>query len=185
MARFSPEDRKTIWDMREAGVPVKRIAKHLGRQNSSLRKFIADAGGRRPTPRERSSLRLSLEEREEISRGLAAGLSIRAIAEGLGRSPSTVCREVNANGGPKKYRALVADRAACRRALRPKRAKLAQGRRLRGIVERRLEAKWSPEQISAWLASEYPDRPEMEDERNAEWRDASIGKPPRWAEVRT
>ena len=162
MARFSPEDRETIWDMREAGVPVKRIAKHLGRQNSSLRKFIADAGGTRPTPRERSDLRLSLEEREEISRGLAAGYSIRAVAEALGRSPSTMCREVNANGGRRKYRALVADRAACRRALRPKRAELAQCRRLRGVVERKLEAKWSPQQISAWLALEYPDRPEMQ-----------------------
>ena len=162
MARFSPEDKETIWDMREAGVPVKRIAKHLGRQNSSLRKFIADAGGTRPTARGRSELRLSLEEREEISRGLAAGYSIRAIAEALGRSPSTVCREVNANGGRRKYRALVADRAACRRALRPKRAKLAQCRRLRGVVERKLEAKWSPQQISAWLALEYPDRPEMQ-----------------------
>ena len=162
MARFSPADRQTIWDMREAGVPVKRIAKHLGRQNSSLRRFIADAGGTRPSARERSELRLSLEEREEISRGLAAGYSIRAIAEALGRSASTVCREVNANGGRKKYRALVADRAACRRALRPKRAKLAQCRRLRGVVERKLEAKWSPQQISAWLALEYPDRPEMQ-----------------------
>jgi IS30 family transposase len=162
MARFSPEDRQTIWDMREAGVPVKRIAKHLGRQNSSLRKFIADAGGTRPTARERSDLRLSLEEREEISRGLAAGYSIRTIAEALGRSASTVCREVNANGGRKKYRALVADRAACRRARRPKRAKLAECRRLRGVVERKLEAKWSPQQISAWLALEYPDRPEMQ-----------------------
>ena len=160
--RFSEEERQTIWDMREAGVPVKRIAKHLGRQNVSLRKFIADAGGKRPTPRQRSELRLSLEEREEISRGLAAGDSIRAIAESLGRSPSTVCREVNANGGRKKYRALVADRAACRRALRPKRAKLAQCRRLRGVVERKLEARWSPQQISAWLALEYPDRPEMQ-----------------------
>jgi len=162
MARFSPEDRQTIWGMREAGVPVKRIAKHLGRQNSSLRRFIADAGGRRPTARERSALRLSLAEREEISRGLAAGDSIRAIADALGRSPSTVCREVNANGGRKKYRALVADRAASRRALRPRRAKLAQCRRLRGVVERKLEAKWSPQQISAWLALEYPDRPEMQ-----------------------
>jgi IS30 family transposase len=165
MARFSPEERQTIWDMREAGVPVKRIAKHLGRQNSSLRRFIADAGGTRPTARERSDLRLSLEEREEISRGLAAGHSIRAIAEALGRSPSTVCREVNANGGRKKYRARLADRAACQRALRPKRAKrakLAECRRLRGLVERKLEAKWSPQQISAWLALEYPDRPEMQ-----------------------
>jgi IS30 family transposase len=160
--RFSEEERQTIWDMREAGVPVKRIARHLGRQNVSLRKFIADAGGKRPTLRQRSELRLSLEEREEISRGVAAGDSIRAIAEGLGRSPSTVCREVNANGGRKKYRALVADRAACRRALRPKRAKLAECRRLRRVVERKLEARWSPQQISAWLASEYPDRPEMQ-----------------------
>jgi IS30 family transposase len=152
--RFSEEERQTIWDMREAGVPVKRIAKHLGRQNVSLRKFIADAGGKRPTPRQRSELRLSLEEREEISRGLAAGDSIRAIAEALGRSASTVGQEVNANGGPKRYRALVADRAACRRALRPKRAKLAQCRRLRRAVERQLEARWSPQPISAWLASQ-------------------------------
>ena len=161
MARFSEEDRKTIWDMREAGVPVKRIAKHLGRQNSSLRKFIADAGGRRPTARERCALRLSLEEREEISRGLAAGLSIRAIADRLGRSPSTVCREVNANGGRAKYRALPADRGAQRRALRPKRAKLVQCRRLRRVVERKLEALWSPQQISGWLAERYPNDPEM------------------------
>ena len=160
--RFSEEERQTIWDMREAGVPVKRIARHLGRQNVSLRKFIADAGGRRPTARQRSELRLSLEEREEISRGLAAGDSIRAIAEALGRSPSTICREVNANGGRRKYRALVADRAASRNALRPKRAKLAECRRLRGVVERKLEARWSPQQISAWLALEYPDRPEMQ-----------------------
>src|ERR1700692_222703 len=128
MARFSPEDRQTIWDMREAGGPVKRIAKHLGRQNSSLRRFIADHGGTRPTARERSELRLSLREREEISRGLAAGLSIRAIAAGLERSPSTVCREVNANGGRRTYRALQADRGAQMRALRPKRAKLPQRR---------------------------------------------------------
>src|SRR5271156_5588865 len=99
MARFSEADRATIWDMREAGVPVKRIARHLGRQNSSLRKFIADAGGRRPSARERCELRLSLAEREEISRGLAGGLSVRSIADRMGRSASTVCREVNANGG--------------------------------------------------------------------------------------
>jgi len=160
--RFSEAEKAVIWDMREAGVPVKRIAKHLGRQNVSLRKFIADAGGRRPSPRERSRLRLSLVEREEISRGLAAGWSLRVIAAGLGRSASTVCREVNANGGPGAYRALRADRAAQRRALRPRPAKLARCRRLRRVVERKLEATWSPEQISAWLASEYPEDPEMQ-----------------------
>ena len=162
MARFSPEDRRTIWDMREAGVPVKRIARHLGRQNSSLRRFIADAGGRRPTPRERSELRLTLAEREEISRGLAAGWSIRAIAADLGRAPSTVCREVNANGGRRRYRALPADRGADRRALRPKRTKLARCPRLRRAVEAKLEDNWSPEQISSWLADVHPDDPEMQ-----------------------
>ena len=161
VARFSEADRKTIWDMREAGVPVKRIARHLGRQNSSLRKFIADAGGRRPSARERCELRLSLAEREEISRGLAAGLSVRSIADRMGRSASTVCREVNANGGRAKYRALPADRAAQRRALRPKRAKLAQCRRLRQVVERKLGDLWSPQQISGWLAECYPNDPEM------------------------
>ena len=161
MARFTEADKATIWEMREAGIPVKRIAKHLGRQNSSLRKFIADAGGRRPRPRGRAELRLSLEEREEISRGLAAARSIRAIAAGLHRAPSTVCREVNANGGRRHYRALVADRAAQRRALRPKRAKLSKCRRLKSAVERKLEARWSPEQISSWLALSYPNDAEM------------------------
>ena len=93
--------------------------------------------------------------------GLAAGLSLREIAAGLGRAPSTVCREVNANGGPTKYRALDADRAAMRRALRPKPMKLSQCRRLRGAVERKLEALWSPQQIAAWLAEAYPNDPEM------------------------
>ena len=162
VVRFCEEDKETIWEMRAAGVPVKRIARHLGRRNSSLRKFIADAGGRRPIPRQRSELRLSLEEREEISRGLAAGLSLRVIAEGLGRSASTVCRDVNANGGRTRYRALQAERGAQRRALRPKPAKLAQCRRLRRIVERKLEERWSPQQISAWLAAQYPNDPEMQ-----------------------
>ena len=160
--RFSEEDRETIWTMREAGVPVKRIAKHLDRQSSSLRRFIADHGGTRPTAPERSELRLSLAEREEISRGVAAGRSIRAVAAGLERSPSTICREVNANGGRRRYRAVQADRAALKRALRPKRTKIAQCRRLRSTVERKLEARWSPQQIASWLAETYPDHPEMQ-----------------------
>ena len=160
MARFSEEDRATIWDMREAGVPVKRIAKHLGRQNSSFRRFIADHGGRRPTARERSELRLSLVERRR-SRGAGSRHVHPCHRRGARRSPSTVCREVNTNGGRAKYRALVADRAAARRRC-DQAAKLAQCRRLRGVVERKLEAKWSPEQISAWLASQYRNRPEMQ-----------------------
>jgi IS30 family transposase len=147
--------------MREAGVPVKRIARHLGRRNSSLRKFIADAGGRRPSARQRCALRLSLAEREEISRGLAASMSLRAMALGMSRAASTVCREVNANGGRSKYRALRADRQAQRRALRPKRAKLTSCRRLRSVVERKLAKLWSPAQIARWLVEQYPTDPEM------------------------
>ncbi len=156
--RFSEEERRTIWDMREGGVPVKRIARHLGRQTVSLRKFIADAGGRRPTPRERSALRLSLAEREEISRGLAAGWSIRAIAADLGRAPSTVCREVNSNGGRRRNRALPADRAAERRALRPKRTKWPAV----AVCAGPSRPNWSPEQISSWLADAHPNNPEMQ-----------------------
>jgi IS30 family transposase len=88
-------------------------------------------------------------------------MSFRQIALRLGRSASTVCREVNANGGRRGYRAVEADRAAAVRALRPKRAKLARCRRLRRVVERKLEELWSPEQISAWLAETYPNDPEM------------------------
>ena len=127
-----------------------------------MRRFIADADRTRPAPRERSELRLSWGEREEISRGLAAGWSIRAIALELGRAPSTVCRKVNANGGRRGYRALIADRAACRRALRPKRTKLAQCPRLRRAIEAKLEDNWSPEQISSWLADSYTHDSEMQ-----------------------
>ena len=161
MARFSEEDKATIWEMRERGVPLRGIARHLGRRDSSIRGFLARTGGSRPSARERCDLRLSLGEREEISRGVAAGMSFRQIALRLGRSASTVCREVNANGGRRGYRAVEADRAAAVRALRPKRAKLARCRRLRRVVERKLEELWSPEQISAWLAETYPNDPEM------------------------
>ena len=117
----------------------------------------------RPAKREpqRSPLRLSLAEREEISRGLAAGESVRVIARTVGRAPSTVCREVAANGGRERYRACAADRRAVRLLRRPKPAKLAVCPRLRAVVEGKLELRWSPQQIAAWLALAYPDDPEM------------------------
>ena len=104
---------------------------------------------------------MSLVEREEIARGLVAGLSLRAIAVGLGRSPSTVLREVARNGGRRGYRACRADRAALRRAHRPRASKLVVCPRLRRVVEAKLELCWSPEQISGWLVLEFPDDPEM------------------------
>jgi IS30 family transposase len=117
----------------------------------------------RPAPPEpkRSPLRLSLVEREEISRGLAGGESLRSIAGRLSRAPSTISREVSVNGGIGSYRACRADTAALRRARRPKPAKLAQCERLRRVVEDKLERRWSPQQISGWLARAFPDDPEM------------------------
>jgi IS30 family transposase len=117
---------------------------------------------RRGAPdRQRSALRLSLTEREEVSRGLAGGESRRSIARRLGRSPSTISREVNANGGARGYRACRADTQALRRAQRPKPSKLASCARLRAVVEAKLELRWSPAQISGWLVEEFPGDPEM------------------------
>ena len=103
---FSDEEKATIWDDHEAGVPLKRIARNLGREISAISEYVGRTGGIRPRPRVVSELRLSQSEREEISRGLAAGCSFREIAWNLERSPSTVSREVNANGGRRGYRAI-------------------------------------------------------------------------------
>jgi IS30 family transposase len=119
------------------------------------------AGGSARTPRCRSADRLSFAEREEISRGLAADLSFRAIAAGLGRAASTISREVGANGGRRRYRAAAADAQAWARATRPKRCKLAGNPVLAGIVAEKLRRRWSPEQIAGWLKLTYPDDPEM------------------------
>jgi IS30 family transposase len=161
VSRLTLEERDALWDMFEAGVAFKKIGRELGRQHSTIRAHIRYFGGKRPRPA-CSELRLSLEEREEISRGLAGGLSLRTIARGLERAPSTVSREVNANGGQRAYRALVANRAAQRRRRRPKVRKLAACRRLRAKVEAKLEVRWSPEEISGWLARTYPKMPEMQ-----------------------
>jgi transposase, IS30 family len=161
MRPITEEEQERIWDLHQAGVPVKRIARIMGRQNCSMRELISRTGGIRPRARVVNSRHLSLAEREEISRGLAAGLSLRAIAHELGRAPSTVSREVTANGGRSGYRALEAERAARRRAKRPKVAKLARCRRLRAKVEAKLKADWSPEEVSGWLARTFPNNPEM------------------------
>jgi IS30 family transposase len=116
----------------------------------------------RPLERRRSGRNLSLDEREEISRGLVAGDSVRVIAQRLRRAPSSVSREVERNGGRSRYRAGAADRRADRRACRPKAAKLARNHNLRRKVEAKLERRWSPVQISKWLARTYPDDPELQ-----------------------
>jgi len=126
--------------------------------DSSLNVIFRVFGARRDRPvvRRRSSLRLSLEEREEISRGLTEGLSVRAIAGRLGRAPSSVSREIGANGGRSRYRAWRGDERAVRRMARPRTPKLARSVQLRGEVERLLAKLWSPQQISAHLRATYP-----------------------------
>jgi IS30 family transposase len=150
-----------IAELSAQGLPSRLIGKEIGRHHRTVLGHIARL--RRPAVREpvRSPLRLSLTEREEISRGLAGGESRRSIARRLGRSPSTISREVNVNGGVRRYRACRAEKDALRRARRPKPAKLASCERLRTVVAAKLELRWSPAQISGWLVDEFPDDPEM------------------------
>jgi IS30 family transposase len=161
MDQITDEERRRIAELVAEGAPAWKLHQEINRSRHAIRRAVVALY--RPARREpqRSALRLSLGEREEISRGLAAGQSVRAIARGVGRSPSTVCREVAANGGRERYRACDADRRAVRKMRRPKPAKLAACPRLREVVEGKLELRWSPQQIAAWLALAYPDDPEM------------------------
>ena len=159
--RLSPADIEEIWKRLRSGHSVKPTARALGLPTSTVRTYLIRCGGIRPGPRHRGAGRLSLEEREEISRGLAADHSLRVIAAGLGRSPSTISREVASNGGRHRYRATVADRAAWARSTRPKACKLATNPVLAGIVAEKLQRRWSPQQIAGWLKLTYPHDPGM------------------------
>jgi len=162
MRRLSELEKSEVWDRFEAGESQRSISRRLGRSPSSIRSLLLGSGFRRPLPGpEWSALRLSLTEREEISRGLATGESLRGIAAQLGRAGSTVSREVASNGGRHKYRATTAHRTSRHRARRPKPAKLASNHQLRTVVEAKLELWWSPRQISDWLVETYPDIEEM------------------------
>ncbi len=159
--RFTEDERCEVWDRWQGGESMRSIAVGMNRGSASIRTMIQSTGGVRPKGRRRRAEHLTVEEREEISRGLAAGESMRTIARWLGRSPSTVCREINRNGGRRRYRAQAADRAADRRACRPKRSKLGSDPLLRLLVQAKLAQWWSPEQIAGWLKAEHPDEPEM------------------------
>ncbi len=161
MVRFTEMERVEVWDRWQAGDANRLIGRDLGRSAASIRAFVESWGGVRPQPRTRSPRHLSLTEREEISRGVAAGVSLRMVAVRLGRAPSTVSRELARNGGRSRYRAHHADRAALRRARRPKPSKLAENPELRAIVEEKLEDWWSPQQVARWLRRSYPDNQEM------------------------
>jgi transposase, IS30 family len=144
-----------------AGARRRDVAAALGRAPSTINAVVRQAGGVPPRRTFRSTVRLSLEEREEISRGLTSGQSLRLIGARLGRAGSTIAREVAGNGGRSGYRAWQAERMAARRARRPKIAKLATNHRLRLTVEAWLARRWSPQQIAARLRNDHPTEPEM------------------------
>ena len=154
---FSASERAELWERWRAGQCVADIARGLERRNKSgVYRILAADGGITPRPRRRAARTLKLDEREEISRGIAAGYSIRRIAKTLGRAPSTVSRELKRHGGRAAYRASDADTGAWDRARRPKRCRLARHRRLRWRVAQKLALQWSPRQISGWLKREHP-----------------------------
>jgi IS30 family transposase len=158
---LSAEQQDVLWERWRAGEPLRVIARQLEVPRQRLLGFLESTGGTRPPSRQRAERHLSLQEREEISRGLAAGATFRAIGRGLGRPHSTVANEVARNGGRLAYRAEAAARAADARAKRPKEAKLARLPQLRRAVEQGLEQEWSPEQISHRLRLDHPEDDEM------------------------
>jgi IS30 family transposase len=153
---YTETDKALMWDRWQKGDTLHEIARLFDRHHSSVQGILERTGGIRPPVRRRSSRSLTLAEREETSRGIASGRSLRAIALGLGRSPSTISRELARNGGSRGYRAHAAEQAAWERALRPKRCKLALNRRLARLVAGRLRLQWSPWQIAGWLKRAYP-----------------------------
>ena len=155
--RFSDQEKSLLWERWRQGDGLREIARLLERGPSSVSKVLHRTGGMQPATRTRSSRVLSLEEREAISRGLASGKSLRAIAQEISRAPSTVSREVERNGGIIKYRAATADQTAWDRAVRPKVCKLAQRAKLVKVIAKKLQGQWSPQQIAGWLKRRYPD----------------------------
>jgi len=154
---YTEEQKALMWDRWRRGDSLATIARLFDREHSSVQRILQERGGIRTPPRRRSRRSLTLSEREEISRGMAAGDSLRSIAALLGRSPSTVSREIERNGGRERYRASQADQAAWDRAQRPKPCKLVVNRGLARIVAQKLRRLWAPQQIAGWLKRTYPD----------------------------
>jgi IS30 family transposase len=159
--RLSAEQRTDMWRRWKAGESLHEIGRAFGKGHGSIRFLLTQRGGIVPTARRRSLRTLTLAEREDISRGIASGSSIREIAKGLQRAASTVSREVARHGGRPLYRANEADSQAWESALRPKTCLLAIHGKLRTIVASKLSLDWSPEQISGWLKIRYPKNESM------------------------
>jgi IS30 family transposase len=148
---FTAAEKTELWDRWQRGESLKAIGRAFGKPSSSIYNQVAPHGGIRPASRRRSRLALTLLEREEISRGIAAHQSCRSMARLLGRSASTVSREINRNGGHDVYRAALADETAWARTRRPKHCKLVTNPWLRQAVASKLRLNWAPEQIAGWL----------------------------------
>ena len=159
--QFTIEELTSLWQAWKRGESLSQIGRSLGRQPATILQVVRRRGGCAPKPQCRSAQALRFSEREEISRELAAGASIRQIARQLGRAPSTISREVGRNGGIQGYRAGRAERAAWDRARRPQACVLARRPQLRAWVAARLERNWSPRQIAVGLARYFPDDARM------------------------
>lgn len=160
--RWSEGKTTEVWRRWEAGESLRTIATAFACTHPAIGKVLRRTGGRRPPPRRRARRVLTSQEREEISRGVAAGATFAAIGRGLARPRSTISREVGRHGGRGAYRAAAADRRAWAQATRPKRCRLAACPRLARVVAAKLTADWSPEQIAGWLKLTYPDHPGMQ-----------------------
>jgi IS30 family transposase len=153
---YSDSQKALMWARWKQGWTLHEIGKLFDRPHTSIHRILAETGGFQPAGRSRASNALTLAEREEISRSMVAGESIRSTAARLGRAPSTISREILRNGGVDAYRAAVADQAAWDRARRPKRCKFRKNRALARTVADKLRMLWSPEQIAGWLKHTYP-----------------------------
>lgn len=154
---YTESQKALMWERWQKGESLQQIGQLFDRNHSSVQRILAERGGIRPAPRCRAKVALTLAEREEISRAMVAGHSMRSVATRLGRAPSTISREVNRNGGRGWYRASGADQAAWDQARRPKTCKLAENRRLANIVAGKLQGQWAPQQIAGWLKRAYPE----------------------------
>src|SRR5580693_5223514 len=168
---FSVEQQNLLWVMWRRGDSIRERDRTLGDTLPRIRRFLRQSGGIPPVPRQRRATHLALVEREEISRGIAAGLTARTIAGRIGRPSSTVSREIVRNGGRDAYRALAADASAFQRARRPKLSKLAANTHLAGLVAAKLDDDWSPQQIAQWLRREHPGDADMRVSHESIYRD--------------
>ena len=158
---FHPDSINDMWRLWKAGGTLTELGELLGVNRNLTKSMVVARGGIAPPPRCRNSRHLTLSEREEISRGIASGQGDRQIAAAIGRSRTTVWREINRHGGRRRYRAAVAETRAFENARRPQSCKLAQHRTLADLVAAKLMLDWSPEQISKWLKVTYPENSEL------------------------